>query len=86
MKFSDTGLDNQQIHHVRVMYTLSIFYCQTGVYTGIPIFLSLIQNIDCWYSLEPPCPGSNKSLSIFHGHVFVCTQVKKVQVGNDQEN
>ena len=25
-----------------------------GVCCGIPIFLFLLQNIDCWYSLEPP--------------------------------
>ena len=24
---------------------------------GVPIFLILLQNIDCGYSLEPPCRG-----------------------------
>ena len=33
--------------------------CKTGVCRGIPIFLILLQNIDCGYSLEPPRRGGS---------------------------
>ena len=32
---------------------------KTGVCRGIPIFLFLLQNIDCGYSLEPPRRGGS---------------------------
>ena len=43
--------------HVREMYT-PLLYSKTGVCRGIPIFLFLLQNKDCGYSLEPPHPQS----------------------------
>ena len=38
-----------------------LLFIKTGVCRGIPIFLILLQNKDCGYSLEPPQRGgSNK--------------------------
>ena len=36
-----------------------LLYSKTGVRRGIPIFLFLLQNIDCGYSLEPPRRGGS---------------------------
>ena len=36
------------------------FYIEKVGYAGVNLFfLFLLQNIDCGYSLEPPCGGSN---------------------------
>ena len=42
--------------HVREMCTPSypVLYSKTWVYSGIPIFIILLQNINCGFSLEPP--------------------------------
>ena len=47
--------------HVRVKYTpqTPLVYSKNGVCRGIPIFLFLLQNIDCGYSLEPPRRGGS---------------------------
>ena len=48
--------DNSSEKHVRAIYTPlnPTFICgKIGVLRGIPIFLILLQNIDCGYSLEP---------------------------------
>ena len=36
-----------------------LLYSKTGVCSGIPIFLCLLQNIDCGYSLEQPRRGGS---------------------------
>ena len=36
-----------------------LLYSKTGVCRGIPIFLFLILNIDCGYSLEPARRGGS---------------------------
>ena len=66
-----------------------LLYSKTGVCRGIPIFLILLQNIDCGYSLEPPRRGGSnvypqfmfgakiRKISNFFSRNFQFLQVKK---------
>ena len=56
-----------------------LLYSKTGVCRGIPIFLFLLQNIDCGYSLEPP-RRDFKNPCILHGQVFVMSNYKSVRL------
>ena len=48
-----------------------LLYSKSGVYKGIPIFLFLIQNIDCGYSLEIYVSSKNKkNIKIFLLKIF----------------
>ena len=44
----------------------------TGVYI---IFLLSVQNRDCGYSLEPPCPGGCKDLNIT---IYILSKIRKI--------
>ena len=58
-KVSLKGRNNLYISCVFNGFKYIFLYSKTGVYRGIPIFLFLLQNIDCVYSLEPPRRGGS---------------------------
>ena len=54
-----TSFTHQENMSVQCIPIIPHFYIVKIVYTGVYIFLFLLQNIDCGYLLEPPHRGSS---------------------------
>ena len=61
-------------------------HSKTGVCRGIPVFLFLLQNSDCGYSLEPPRRGGSNAeavLMCIHNLCFEQNKKKYQKISNE---
>ena len=65
-------LISSQKHTYMILTPLNLFYIVKLGFTGVYIFLFLLKNIDCVYSLElPPRGGSNEyTQSMFWAEIW----------------